>query len=431
MIFKIKEVFKKFKTHFHLVVIKFIGILAVFISFKLINLITDEYVLGVFSIIIVYMNIIARVINFGLPTYALKQISKNRDNFSETEVEKFYSNTLGTIVTNSLLCGLGLIFLTLICSKWIFAKFSYMDIGVLSLMAPFFAIISYNAQILRAKQMFFKFQLLSGALIYGLFCLMLLLAYVINLRDLNVPLVFLLCLCLVAIYSFVGIKINFNVVAGRSFISFKNHLNNIKKGLDYLIVQLSSQGLNWITLIFTSYFIGEIDTGGLNIIIRLAALCGFFKTIINSIKGPDYAYLYHSNKLDQLNNEIKYNSKILVYFSLPLITILFIFPEFFLNIFSENYGHLKTVFRIILLGAFIDNFFGSVGLLMQMTKEEKNFKNIMIVSLLMHAIFGFTLVYYLEVRGVALSLLIAALFWNIFSAVLLKRRYNIKSYITY
>lgn len=408
----------------------FFGILAVFLSFKLINLTTNEATLGVFSIIIVYKQIIAKVINFGLPTFALKEIAKNKDSYSIDDIAIFYSKTLGVILKNVLLCILILISTVCIFEELLFEKFSRNEIIMLVAMAPTYALIIFNSQILRARKYFITFQLLNGSLTYGLFCLFLFIAYLTNFKITSVPFLFLVCLFLVLAFSFLilKIKIQLKQVLDGMKLSMTDHFIKLKDGLDYFIVQLSSQGLNWITLIYTSYFIGSIDTGGLNIIIRLAVLCSFFKTIINSIKGPDYAYLYHANASDKLNSEIKYNTKLLVYCALPLITILFAFPEFFLGLFSDDYTHLVIVFRIVLIGTLIDNLFGSVGLLMQMTKEEKSFKNLMLLTVFIHLIVGFVLTYYFEVRGLAISLIIAAMFWNLISAFLLKRKHNIIPY---
>jgi len=430
MISKILIIARKFKTHFLMMSANFVGIIAVFTSFKLINLTSNESTLGLFSLIIVYKQIIAKVINFGLPTYALKQVSKNRDDYSREDINKFYSKTLGVICKNAGICILILVVAFFILGNLISDKFSTKDVVILGSMAPIYAVILYNSQMLRARKYFISFQLLNGSLTYGLFCVFLFIAYMFDIEVTNVPFLFLMCLLLVFVFSFfiLKIKVNFKEVLNGAYLSISNHIGKLKDGLDFFVVQLSSQGLNWITLIYTSYFIGEIDTGGLNIILRLAVLCSFFKTIINSIKGPDYAYLYHAKEVKKLNSEIKYNTNLLVYFSLPFISILFIFPEFFLGLFSDDYGHLITVFRIVLIGALVDNLFGSVGLLMQMTKEEKNFKNLMVTTVFIHLIVGFLLTFYFKVQGLALSLLIAAMFWNLISSYLLKKRHSITSY---
>ena len=430
MISKILSIARKFKTHFLMMSANFVGIIAVFTSFKLINLTSNESTLGLFSLIIVYKQIIAKVINFGLPTYALKQVSKNRDDYSREDINKFYSKTLGIICKNAGICILILVVAFFILGNLISDKFSTKDVVILGSMAPIYAVILYNSQMLRARKYFISFQLLNGSLTYGLFCVFLFIVYMFDIEVTNVPFLFLMCLLLVFVFSFfiLKIKVNFKEVLNGAYLSIRNHIGKLKDGLDFFVVQLSSQGLNWITLIYTSYFIGEIDTGGLNIILRLAVLCSFFKTIINSIKGPDYAYLYHAKEVKKLNSEIKYNTNLLVYFSLPFISVLFIFPEFFLGLFSDDYGHLITVFRIVLIGALVDNLFGSVGLLMQMTKEEKNFKNLMVTTVFIHLIVGFLLTFYFKVQGLALSLLIAAMFWNLISSYLLKKRHSITSY---
>ena len=247
----------------------------------------------------------------------------------------------------------------------------------------------------------------------------------------SIPLIFLASLLAVFIFSFLKLTVNLRYKKHIYDFKFKSYLIQLEQGFNYLIVQLASQGLNWITLIFTSYFIGEVDTGGLNIIIRMAVLCSFFKTVINAIKGPDYAYLYHANEMKKLNGEIRYNTKLLVYVALPFLAVLFAFPGFFLGLFSNEYDHLILVFRIVLISTVIDNLFGSVGLLMQMTKEEKRFKNLMLISVGIHLFLGFALTYYYRVQGLAISLLISAMFWNIYSAVILKREHKLKSYFSF
>ncbi|MDT0556640.1 lipopolysaccharide biosynthesis protein [Patiriisocius hiemis] len=231
------------------------------------------------------------------------------------------------------------------------------------------------------------------------------------------------------LYSFI-ICLKLEVSFKYSF-SIAYYADILKKAFDFFSTQFIQQAFNWVTLLITAYLISEIDTGGINIIVKYISLTSLFLLVTNAYKGPEYTYLFAEGEIKKLNQSISSNTRFIVLCSTPLIIIMMIFPSFFLGLFSIKYVHLSNVFLVMLIGTLVNTFCGSVGMLMQMTQQQTRFRNIMFIALLLHIILSFILSKGYGVLGLGVSLAIVMIYWNIHSSIILQRKHGVISYFKF
>ena len=78
---------------------------------------------------------------------------------------------------------------------------------------------------------------------------------------------------------------------------------------------------------------------------------------------------------------------------------------------------------------FINVVSGSVGLIMQMSGNEKIFRNIIIFSIIINIILSIILIPKFQVWGAVYSSSFSLILWNILSIIFIKKKINIYSFI--
>lgn len=418
-----------YKPQIHLLLLKSLGIVGLFLSFKIINYYYGNLFFGIFTISIVYTQIGALLGSFGIPIYTMKAVSKTKKQYRKEyfTANNLFTNLLVIILLSSIVSLIFIFF-------YFFFNFLKNDINFLEVICICVSLLSlsvvnFNAQILRSFAYFKSTELLSGVIVNCLFAILLIIVSELNINSFNVFLLYAISNFTTMILSlfFVMEKTTYDPTL---YFTFKESYTLVKKSFDFFVTQLTQQGFNWVTILITSYLISKVDAGGFNIMVRYLSLSALVIAVTNTFKGPDYTYLFHSNNIKELNSQILKNTRFMMVLGLPLLFIFFVFPKFLLHIFSEDYDYLVPTFRLLILGAFINVYCGSVGMLMQLTNQQKLFKKVMLFSLIIHILLSYIFTVKFGIIGLAISSLISISFWNVYSVLKLKHDYGIKSYFS-
>lgn len=172
------------------------------------------------------------------------------------------------------------------------------------------------------------------------------------------------------------------------------------------------------------------NVGIYNIALKISTLSIFFLQAISSILAPKIANAYAEGDIKNFNKIIKFSTKINFYLSSSLIAIIIIFRQFLLGLFGEQFVEGETILVILCLGQIVNSFTGPVGVIMQMIGQQKAFRNIVIVALILNIILTITLIPIYGGIGAAISTSVSMFVWNISSTVYLRMRMGIKSHFT-
>ncbi len=178
---------------------------------------------------------------------------------------------------------------------------------------------------------------------------------------------------------------------------------------NFWLRSLSLVALSDGALIVASFNLTFEEIGLLGATIRAAMLIGFILTSVNLITAPKFSEIYSTGDIHKLRIYAQKSTLLMIGASAFILTFIFIFSDFIMSIFGNEFTKGTDILLIICLSQFFRVAFGSVSSLLNMTGNARDCKN---VSLLL--VFPFiVLVYYFAdiygVYGVAYSFLIIQL----------------------
>lgn len=186
--------------------------------------------------------------------------------------------------------------------------------------------------------------------------------------------------------------------------------------------------LDWSDKIFIGIYEDESKVGVYDIVFRIAILIKFTLEAINSILAPKISELYYKNEPYELQKIISFSTQINTYISVTLFIGLVLFSTPILLFLGEEFLEGKIALLILAFGQLIGSLSGSVGIILQMTGNQKTFRSIALVALIFNLILNLILVKYYSIIGAAIATTISLMILNVTSAIYIKRKLKIKSY---
>jgi O-antigen/teichoic acid export membrane protein len=152
---------------------------------------------------------------------------------------------------------------------------------------------------------------------------------------------------------------------------------------------------------------------------------------INSIASPKFAEMFARNDMNGLKKIVQQSTKMIFWTSVPLISIFFIFPEFFLGLFGEEFKVGVTAFIFLSCGRLVSSFSGSVGNILQMTGNQNIYGIILLVGAVINVCLNLILIpgsnplanYGISgINGAAFASMCSLSFWNLSMVLVIKKK---------
>jgi O-antigen/teichoic acid export membrane protein len=189
--------------------------------------------------------------------------------------------------------------------------------------------------------------------------------------------------------------------------------------------------MSWADSIIIGIFRSEFDVGVYNVAIKLAMVSSIVLTAVNSIVAPKLSSSFNNNKTLEFKKIVKDSTKIIFFSAFPIILFLFLFPEFLLSIFGEDFIIGKNALLILLVGQSVSVMSGSVGFILQMTGKEKIFQNILFLALLVNIGLNILLIPTYGILGAAIASTISIVFWNLTSVAYIYKEHQVLTFFNF
>jgi O-antigen/teichoic acid export membrane protein len=242
------------------------------------------------------------------------------------------------------------------------------------------------------------------------------------------------------------------IVSILSFLSFRYWLKNRSDGkesaekeimrystlLKISIPLMFAQSVQFIMAWTDKLMLGAIDTP--NVILGLttnSSEVGIYHTAfklsmfsaialmsINSIASPKFAEMFGKNDMEGLKKVVHQSTKIIFWTSVPLVTIFFIFPEFFLGLFGEEFKIGVTAFIFLSCGRLISSFSGSVGNILQMTGNQNIYALILFFGAILNIVLNLILIPKYGINGAAIASMSSLIVWNLSMVFVVKKKFG-------
>ena len=141
----------------------------------------------------------------------------------------------------------------------------------------------------------------------------------------------------------------------------------------------------------------------LYVVQRISFLISFALIAVNYIAAPKFASLFKQKKIIELKELSMFCSRILFIIAIPLCALLFFLSAEILLLFGEDYVNASYLLQVLIFGQFINIICGPVAFLLNMTGNEKDMRNILLLTGILSIILGFILTFHYGVLEAAIS----------------------------
>ena len=242
------------------------------------------------------------------------------------------------------------------------------------------------------------------------------------------------------------------IVSVLSYLSFRYWLKNRSHGkesaekeimsystlLKVSIPLMFAQSVQFIMIWIDKLMLGAIDTPNvLSGVSTNASEVGIYHTAfklsmfaavslmsINSIASPKFAEMFGKNDIDGLKKVVHQSTKMIFWSSVPLVVIFFIFPEFFLGLFGEEFKVGVTAFIFLSCGRLLSSFSGSVGNILQMTGHQNIYASILFFAAILNIILNLILIPEYGINGAAIASMSSLIIWNLSMVFVVKKKFG-------
>ena len=410
-------------------IFKIIGSLLGYVFLLLVTRTSGAEVWGIFVLCLAVLNITSILSRFGVDTALLRFVAQLKGKMEE--IKGIYLQGFSLVLALSIVFSILLYFFSNILAETVFQKPNLTPfLKVISFALIPFTIIHINAQAYRGLKRIkeFSFFQYTSKFLFAVI-IFVLLFYFTDIDVIIMPIYsFLAAVFIVMIFSGVGI---FKTLKGVQTIIIFTKKEILSTSYPMMLSSSILLLMAWADTIMIGIFKTEVDVGFYNVALKLAMLASIILGSVNSILAPKISETFNNNKIDEFKVLIKQSTRIIFFISLPILIVLFLFPEFLLSLFGQEFVIAKTTLLILLIGQAVNAMSGSVGLILQMTGKEKVYQNILLIALVFNIMLNLFLIPKFGIEGAAIASAFSFLFWNLSSVLYIYKRYKVSTLVTF
>jgi O-antigen/teichoic acid export membrane protein len=292
---------------------------------------------------------------------------------------------------------------------------------------PFWNIAMICASFLRAKKMNRSFAFLENPSRFLFSLIFLLVIYLFKKEPLIIVKTHFFGILVTALISLILV---FNKFKFRAKQNKVNSWKFVRKSLPMLFSSAMLIILGMMDTQIMGIYESKTDVGIYNVSLKIATLTGFCLQAVNSILAPKIAKSYAEGNGDY-KRLIAFSTKLIFLITSIVVFFIIILRKLLLGLFGDIFINGEIILLIFCIGQIINSFSGSVGVILQMIGKQKVYQNFVLAALLLNLVLTLILTPLYGGVGAAISTVFSMAFWNIGSALYLKRKMNIISYYNF
>lgn len=148
------------------------------------------------------------------------------------------------------------------------------------------------------------------------------------------------------------------------------------------------------------------------IALRVAAVTAIGVMSVNVVIAPKIAELYSHNNKVELKKLFKTSIRLMVLLSTPAILFLFLFADFLLGLFGEEYKVAKTSLFILIGAQYVVSFMGLAGNYMNMSGKQQVLHKILLFAFFLNVGLNYWFIPILGINGSALATGLVIILWH-------------------
>ena len=385
--------------------------------------------MGIYSLSLSLLMILEMLGTLGMKTSILRYAGQYASGTgNETKLKGLYRTVLGLVLPVSLaLSVLLFLFSPQIAHSFFHHEALAPAFRITSFIAPFYCVDSLNMELIRGLR-----NIKLSEFLRNINKSFLSIAFLFAVRAVTsgpyVPLIaFSLGTLVGSVFSFFLASKRTGLFSGAS-ASLLGKGELIRTSLPMMITGFSFLIMGKIDTVMIAAMGSVEEVGIYSIALRLAATTSFILASINAIAAPKFAELYWAKNYKDLHRVVRFSSRIIFFFSFPLLLVMTLFPGFMMGLFGRDFTAGKTSLVFLTVGQFINAASGSVGNLLNMTGGQKVFRNIVLTAAVMNVLLNYLLIPVFGITGAAMATMISMVFWNLASVGYVYRTSGIQTF---
>jgi O-antigen/teichoic acid export membrane protein len=382
----------------------------------------EEY--GVYIYTLAIIGLIAVFLVLGFPDYLVRELPKYKleKNWPKLKGLLKKSNQIVFILSTIIVICLFLIFITVFMDSKIFKAF--MIALPLLLLNP---INDLRQASLRGLSHVVTSQLPELALRPATFLIFLLCFAIFNVSygaDTAVG-IYLFCTVLAFASGFFMLRKALPYNDGRVEPNYETE-KWLKGSLPFFF--LGSLGLinNQTDIIMIGILRSASEVGVYKVAVQGAQLVIFMLLAVNMTIAPKISELHEKAQTQKLERLIKQSARVVLAFALPLGFVFILWGQVLISIvFGAEYITGSYPLSVLCLSQMINAGMGSVGLILNMTGNEKDTLKGHIIAALVNIILNLVLIPYFGINGAAWATAVSMICWNLILGLLVFKRLGI------
>ena len=381
--------------------------------------------LGDYVLAITVLRLFTLLAKAGLDTTSIRFIASFASKDKWTSIFSLRKQVITILSFTSVFASVLMYFLAIPIADLINAKSEYIELNAFFVLPMAFFMLHYQSlRGLKRIAEFSFFYRMSQAL-FSVISIVIIYQFT---QDSEVP-----------VYAYL---VSVIIVSFLSFLSFRYWLKNRSDGrksaekeimsystlLKISIPLMFAQSVQFIMAWTDKLMLGAMttpeDVGIYHTAFKLSMFAAVALMSINSIASPKFAEMFGKNDMEGLKKVVHQSTKMIFWTSVPLVTIFFIFPEFFLGLFGEEFKIGVTAFIFLSCGRLVSSFSGSVGNILQMTGNQNIYALILFFGAILNIVLNLILIPKYDINGAAVASMSSLIVWNLAMVFVVKKKFG-------
>jgi len=381
--------------------------------------------LGDYVLAITVLRLFTLLAKAGLDTTSIRFIASFASKDKWTSIFSLRKQVITILSFTSVFASVLMYFLAIPIADLINAKAEYIELNAFFVLPMAFFMLHYQSlRGLKRIAEFSFFYRMSQAL-FSVISIVIIYQFT---QDSEVP-----------VYAYL---VSVIIVSFLSFLSFRFWLKNRSDGkesaekeimsystlLKISIPLMFAQSVQFIMAWTDKLMLGAMttpeDVGIYHTAFKLSMFAAVALMSINSIASPKFAEMFGKNDMEGLKKVVHQSTKMIFWTSVPLVTIFFIFPEFFLGLFGEEFKIGVTAFIFLSCGRLVSSFSGSVGNILQMTGNQNIYALILFFGAILNIVLNLILIPKYDINGAAVASMSSLIVWNLAMVFVVKKKFG-------
>jgi len=381
--------------------------------------------LGDYVLSIVVLRVFTLVSKLGMDTFSIRFIASFAKQGKWKSIQLFRRKILFLLSITTIVSSLIMYYFAPNISNLIHAKVEHVRLNAFFVLPMAFFMLHYQSLRGLKKIIEFSFFYRMSQATFSIISIFIITQFII---DGNVPVyAYLSSLAIVSFLAFLSFNYRYNQVKENNAeeqVEELRYSEILKISIPLMFAQSVQFIMAWTDKLMLGNMMSSEDVGIYFTAFKLSMFASIALMAINSIASPKFAELYCKKDYEGLKKVAHQSTKMIFLATLPLMIVFFIFPEFLLGIFGEEFKLGVTAFIYLSVGKLISSFSGSVGNLLQMTGKQVIFMNVLFFGAIVNVILNFVLIPKLGIEGAALASMISLSTWNLVMVYFVKKEFG-------